>query len=207
MMGSFDRFWLVLAACFIPAIWLVADIAGERLGANPIQGLHIRLGDLSLRFLLVTLAVTPLQMLTGVGGMARYRQMFGLMAFFYATLHVLGYLVVDHAGDWRLIAMDIWESRYIWLGVAAYLILLMLAVTSPKKAKIRLGKSWKKLHRLIYPCALAASFHYLWQFKGDMAEPLFYLAALLLLLGFRLLPKAKRKSVAAAFSSASSEKS
>jgi sulfoxide reductase heme-binding subunit YedZ len=118
--------------------------------------------------------------------MADYRQMLGLYAFFYATLHVIVYLLVDHGLMWRIIAVDILESSYIWFGLIAYLIIIALAISSPKWAKKRMGKQWKKLHRLIYIASLAVIIHYYWQLKGNMAEPLFYLIIIILLLAFRV---------------------
>lgn len=177
---------LTIVACLIPLLWILIDIAFNHLGSNPIQALHIRLGDWSLRFLWLTLAVTPIQTMTKWRGMANYRQLLGLYAFFYATLHVLTYLLVDHALVWRIIGIDIIESTYIWFGLLAYSIVFLLALSSPKWAKKRLGKTWKKLHRFIYIAAVAAIIHYYWQLKGNLAEPLFYLIIVVLLLGFRL---------------------
>lgn len=179
--------WLFITlACFLPLLGISFDIATDNLGADPIQALHIRLGDWSLRFLWLTLAITPLQTLTKWRKMADYRQMLGLVAFFYASLHVIVYVLVDHGLDWHLIAVDIIESPYIWLGVLAYIIIFSLAITSPKFAKKRLGKNWKKLHRLIYIAAIAVIIHYYWQLKGNMAEPLFYLILVTILLSFRI---------------------
>ncbi|MEI6543349.1 MAG: protein-methionine-sulfoxide reductase heme-binding subunit MsrQ [Methylococcales bacterium] len=179
--------WLFITlACFLPLLGISFDIATDNLGADPIQALHIRLGDWSLRFLWLTLAITPLQTLTKWRKMADYRQMLGLVAFFYASLHVIVYVLVDHGLDWYLIAVDIIESPYIWLGVLAYIIIFSLAITSPKFAKKRLGKNWKKLHRLIYIAAIAVIIHYYWQLKGNMAEPLFYLILVTILLSFRI---------------------
>ena len=179
--------WLLITlACFLPLVDISIDIATDNLGAEPIQALHIRLGDWSLRFLWLTLAITPLQTLTKWRGMADYRQMLGLIAFFYATLHVLVYLTVDQGLEWHLIIIDIFESPYIWLGVLAYIIVFCLAITSPKFTKKYLGKNWKKLHRLIYIAAIAVIIHYYWQLKGNMAEPLFYLILVTLLLCFRI---------------------
>ncbi|MGY6274558.1 sulfite oxidase heme-binding subunit YedZ [Methylomonas sp. MgM2] len=174
------------AACLLPLMWLLFDIWNNRLGSNPIQEIHIRLGDWALRFLWITLAVTPVQAMTKWRGMADYRQMFGLFAFFYATLHLLAYLFVDHAGEWSLIGIDILESTYIWFGVIAYIILLSLAITSPNSLKKRMGKNWKKLHRFIYYAAAAAIIHYFWQLKGNLFQPLFYLTLIVILLGFRI---------------------
>ncbi len=170
----------------IPLLWLLVDIAFDNLGSNPIQALHIRLGDWSLRFLCLTLAVTPVQTLTKWRGMADYRQLLGLYAFFYASLHVLAYLWMDHALMWCMIGVDIIESPYIWLGLLTYLIVFLLALTSPKWAKKRMGKNWKKLHRFIYLAAVAAIIHYFWQLKGNLAEPLFYSIIVFLLLFFRV---------------------
>jgi len=184
---------LTLVGCLMPLLWLFIDIAFDNLGSNPIQALHIRLGDWSLRFLCLTLAITPIQTVTKWRGMTDYRQMFGLYAFFYATLHVLAYLLVDHALMWRMVGIDVIESPYIWFGVLAYLIIFSLALTSPKWAKKRMGKTWKKLHRFIHIAAVAAIVHYFWQLKGNLVEPLFYSIVVFLLLSFRILVWVKNR--------------
>lgn len=182
-----QNLWMVLSfVSLLPLLWLLFDILFNHLGANPVEVVHIRLGDWSLRFLCLTLAITPLQNLTKWRGMADYRQMLGLYAFFYATLHVLAYLFMDHAGMWRVVAVDIIESAYIWFGVLAYIIILLLAMTTRTYAKKRLGKNWKKLHRFIYYAAAAAIVHYFWQLKGNLFQPLFYLTIIAFLLGFRV---------------------
>jgi len=188
MFARTDKLWLTtLLAGLIPLLWLFFDIAFDRLGSNPIQALHIRLGDWALRFLWMTLAITPIQTVTKWRGMTAYRQLFGLYSFFYATLHLLGYLLVDNMLQWRIIGIDIIESSYIWFGIVAYIIILSLALTSSKWSKKLLGKNWKKLHRYIYYAAGAAILHYFWQLKGNLVEPLFYLIIIALLLGFRVL--------------------
>jgi sulfoxide reductase heme-binding subunit YedZ len=182
-----DTLWSKMTlACLLPLLWVVIDIAFDNLGPDPIQSLHIRLGDWSMRFLWLTLLVTPVQTITKWRGMADYRQMLGLYAFFYATLHVMVYLLIDHGLMWQIIVIDILESSYIWFGLIAYLIIIALAITSPKWAKKRMGKQWKKLHRFIYIASLAVIIHYYWQLKGNMAEPLFYLIIISLLLAFRV---------------------
>lgn len=182
------KLWPVtIAACFLPLLWLFADIVFNNLGANPVEALHIRLGDWSLRFLCLTLAITPVQHITGWRGMADYRKLFGLCAFFYASLHVLAYLMLDHAFAWHAVAIDVIESPYVWFGVLAYAIIFLLALTSPKQAKRRMGKNWKKLHRFIHVAAVAAVMHYFWQLKGNLAEPLMYAILLFLLMAFRVL--------------------
>jgi sulfoxide reductase heme-binding subunit YedZ len=188
--------WIVISiGCLLPLSWLLLDIVTDNLGSNPIQAIHIRLGDWSLRFLCLTLAITPIQTMTKWRGMSDYRQMLGLYAFFYATLHLLGYLFIDHAGVLRVIGIDIFESPYIWFGVASYIIVFLLAITSPKSAKKQLGKNWKKLHRLIYYSAVAAVIHYLWQLKGNLFQPLFYLTIIIFLLGFRVLVWLKNRQL------------
>ena len=189
-----DKTWLcVLLICMIPALSLVFDIAFNCLGSNPIEALHIRLGDWALRFLWLTLAITPIQTITKWRGMANYRQLLGLTAFTYASLHVMVYLVVDHVLEWQMIFIDIIESRYIWFGIVCYLILLVLAITSPKAAKKKLGKNWKKLHRLIYLAAITAILHYFWQLKGNLAEPVFYFLMMLFLFAFRIATQLNKK--------------
>lgn len=188
MLSRLNTLWSwVIIAGLLPLLWLIINTAFDNLGGNPIQALHIRLGDWSLRFLYLTLAITPLQKVTQWRGMADYRQMLGLYAFFYATLHLLVYVVVDHGLMWRVIGIDIVESSYIWFGILAYSIVFGLALTSSKWAKKRMGKNWKKFHRFIYIAAIAAIIHYFWQLKGNLAEPLFYSLIIFLLLGFRVL--------------------
>ncbi len=188
--------WIALGAGLIPLLWLFVDLAIGHLGSNPIQSLNIRLGDWSLRFLILTLAVTPVQTVTQWHGMTDFRQLFGLYAFFYASLHVFVYLLVDHALIWPMIFTDIIESPYIWFGILAYIVLFLLAISSPKWAKKQLGKNWKKLHRFIYMGSGASLIHYFWQLKGNLAEPLFYLLLLFLLLGFRVLIRFKNRQFA-----------
>ncbi|MGR8953014.1 MAG: sulfite oxidase heme-binding subunit YedZ [Gammaproteobacteria bacterium] len=179
--------WSVLLVGLLPLFVLMIQIAADALGANPIEAIHIRLGDWALRFLCLTLAITPLQTLTKWRGMADFRQLFGIYSWFYASLHVLAYLAMDQAWQWSLIGMDLLESRYIWFGLIAYVILLLLALTTTKAAKKALGKRWKKLHRWIYCASLAAVMHYFWQLKGNLLQPGFYLIIIAFLLGFRFL--------------------
>jgi sulfoxide reductase heme-binding subunit YedZ len=175
------------AAGLLPLIILFMEIAGDALGGNPIEAIHIRLGDWALRFLCLTLGITPLQTVTQWRGMADYRQLFGLYTWFYASLHLLAYLAVDHAWEWSLIGTDLLESRYMWFGIVTYLIILLLGLTTTKAAKKMLGKRWKKLHRWIYFASFTAVMHYFWQLKGNLAEPIFYLLVVIVLMAFRVL--------------------
>ena len=182
------KLWVItIVCCLLPLVLLFIDVLFDDLGANPIRTLHFRLGDWSLRFLYLTLAITPIQVITEWRGLANYRQLFGLFAFFYATLHVLVYLLVDHALAWPIIGTDIFESTYLWFGLLAYLIVFLLALTSSKWAKKQMGKNWKKLHRLIYIAAVAAIIHYFMQLKANLAEPLLYSIIVAVLLSFRVL--------------------
>ena len=178
---------IIFLACLLPLVWILFDMGFDNLGGNPIQALHIRLGDWSLRFLCITLAITPVQTMTRWRGMSEFRQLFGMYTFFYATLHVLAYLTVDNALVWPIIGMDILQSSYIWFGILAYILIFLLGISTPKMAKKRLGKSWKKLHRFIYIAACAAIIHYFWQLKGNLAQPVFYLLLIVFLLAFRVL--------------------
>lgn len=191
--GNNKIWWAVFAAGLLPLFVLAIEIAANTLGGNPIEAVHIRLGDWALRFLCMTLAITPLQAVTPWRGMADYRQLFGVYSWFYATLHLLAYLAVDHAWEWQLIGMDLLESRYMWFGLVAYVIIFLLGMTTSKAAKKALGRRWKKLHRWIYVASFAAVMHYFWQLKGNLAEPAFYLSILSFLMAFRLLVWFKNK--------------
>ncbi|PLY13481.1 MAG: sulfoxide reductase heme-binding subunit YedZ [Sedimenticola sp.] len=176
---------LLFAVCLIPLLLLgIID-----LGANPIETLTHHTGDWALRFLLITLAVTPLQKLTGIGEIVRVRRMLGLYAFFYAVLHAGIYFVLDQGLDFRAVVADVIERPYITIGFAVFLSLIPLAATSTNAMMRRLGgRRWKRLHRIVYLSALGAVVHFLWLVKADLREPLIYLAILLLLLAFRTAP-------------------
>ena len=177
---------LCFSICLLPLLGIVIDMIFDNLGPDPIQALHIRLGDWSLRLLWLTLFITPLQTFTQWRGMAQYRKLLGLYTFFYASLHVIVYVWIDQGLVWGTIFTDVIESSYIWFGFLAYLIVLALALTTPMRMVRLLGRNWKKLHRTIYIASIAVIIHYYWQLKGNLAEPLFYLIILALLLGFRL---------------------
>ncbi len=186
----FSRFitpyYLCFSLCLLPLLSIGMALVTDNLGADPIQTLHIRLGDWSLRLLWLTLCVTPLQTFTKWRGMAQYRKLLGLYTFFYASLHVIVYVWIDQGLAWGAIAIDIIQSAYIWFGVLAYVLIFAMAITTPKFMVKQLGKNWKKLHRSIYIASVAVIIHYYWQLKGNMAEPFFYLIILSLLLLFRV---------------------
>lgn len=195
MITSLDYKRISLYAGLIPVLMIAFDILFDNLGSNPQQALHIRLGDWALRFLCITLLITPVQTITRWRGLTKYRQLFGLFSFFYATLHLIAYLLMDHALVWNIIIIDITESAYIWYGAFAYVIIFLLAVTSPDAVKKTMGKSWKKLHRWIYPASIAVLIHYFWQLKGNLLEPVFYASIIFILLFFRVLNWFKDKQI------------
>ena len=177
---------LVFAACLIPALLLVRDAFTGGLGVNPVEDITHRTGDWALRFLLVTLAVTPLRRLAGWHGLIRFRRMLGLFAFFYACLHFSTYLVFDHFFDLLLIIDDVAERKYVTAGFVGFVLMIPLAVTSTQGWIRRLGKRWTALHRLVYASAVAGVVHFLWLVKIDIGEPLIYAVILAILFGVRL---------------------
>ncbi len=177
---------VVFLICLLPLTMLLWDGFHDALGANPVEKITHRTGDWSLRFLLITLAVTPLRKLFGWKFLMRYRRMFGLFAFFYVCLHFATYLVFDHFFDLGEIAKDIVKRPYITVGFTAFVLLIPLAVTSTHKMKKRLGKRWQRLHQLVYVVAVCGILHYLWLVKADLLQPLIHAAILILLLGVRV---------------------
>ena len=177
----------VFAACLIPLGLLVWRGFSGGLTANPIEYITHRTGDWTLRFLLLSLAVTPVRKLVGWAWLASFRRMLGLFAFFYATLHFSTYLVLDFFFALDLILEDIVERRYVTAGFFGFVSLIPLALTSTKGMIRRLGgERWRRLHRLVYVAAAAGVVHYLWLVKIDIIPPLAYGAVLTVLLGLRL---------------------
>ncbi len=157
------------------------------LGANPIEFITRDLGDRTLIFLMITLALTPLRRLTGWNWLIRMRRMLGLFAFFYASLHFVTYIWLDQFFDVRDIVKDVIKRPFITVGFLAFLCLVPLAVTSTNAMVRRLGgKRWQALHRLVYAIAILGVVHYWWLVKRDIREPLIYAAILTLLLGLRI---------------------
>jgi methionine sulfoxide reductase heme-binding subunit len=180
---------LVFVAGLLPAAWLLAGLISWRvdLGADPIEVLLETCGKTALIFLLITLTVTPLRHLTGWTHVLRLRRMLGLYAFFYALLHFCVYLILDQQLDLSAVWQDISKRPYITVGAFALLLLLPLAITSTNGMMRRLKHRWQKLHRLIYLISILTVIHYYWQVKLDVTEPLWYAAALGVLLGHRVL--------------------
>ena len=176
---------LLWFGCLLPAVSIGVAALSDGLGANPIEEITHRTGWWALFLLAATLSITPLRRLAGKPAWVRYRRLVGLFAFFYATLHLLTYVVLDQFFGWSYIVEDIAERPFITVGFAAWLILLALAVTSTTGWIRRLRKNWVRLHRLVYVAALAGGVHFLWKVKADAREPLIFLAVITALLLLR----------------------
>jgi sulfoxide reductase heme-binding subunit YedZ len=175
------------ALFLLPAAWLAWRTAVGDLGADPVETLSSRTGDWTLRLLFVTLAITPARRYLGWNRLVRYRRMAGLFTFAYATIHLSCFVVLDQFFDWGSIAHEISERRWITIGMATWLLLVPLAVTSTDAAVRRLGaRRWRRLHRLVYLAGVGGVLHYFWAVKADTRLPLLYAAILALLLVLRL---------------------
>lgn len=186
---------LVFALCLAPCARLFYAAFTDSLGANPAEALLRSTGDWTLRFLCIVLAVTPLRQLMGWTALARYRRMLGLYAFFYACLHLLCYAWFDMGLEWADIVADIPKRPFILVGFAAWVILLVLAVTSPKfMLKALGGKRWQWLHRTVYAVVPLALLHFFWMRAGknNFAEVAVYAVILAALLAWRAVRAIKK---------------
>jgi sulfoxide reductase heme-binding subunit YedZ len=184
---------MVFLLCLLPFLLLTNNALNDQLGANPIEALHFGFGDWALRFLCITLALTPIKTITGQSMQMRFRRMIGLYTFFYATLHLLVFIVLDLSLSWDAFKDEVPKSPYILMGLLTYLLLLPLAVTSTKKMQKWLGRSWIKLHRLVYVAGLTALVHYFWLVKKDYTGPLIYAMVIGVLLGIRVVVYCRKK--------------
>ena len=187
--------WAVYLLGFVPAVAaFVAGLAGLT-GADPIRALEQSLGLWALRFLLAALCVTPLRRFFGVN-LLRYRRALGLLCFYYASLHLMAFIGLDHNFNWPEITREILKRPYAFIGMACLLLLIPLAATSTNAMIKRLGaRNWTRLHKLVYPAALLATAHFIFAVKSWPLEPLLYAAAALALLAVRLAPKPKKRSL------------
>jgi sulfoxide reductase heme-binding subunit YedZ len=189
----------VFLASALPLVWLLAGalgIAGVWLGANPVKTIQHTTGLWALRFLMLTLLCTPLRWVTGQAWPIHFRRMMGLYAFSYAALHFSNYLLLDRALDLGEILADISKRPYITIGFSAVVLMLPLAITSTAGWRRRLGARWQTLHRAVYAISILACWHFYWQVKKDIREPLLYCTILAVLLGYRLW-RARRERVQA----------
>jgi methionine sulfoxide reductase heme-binding subunit len=194
---------VLFVASLLPFAWLLYGAITDNLGANPQEHLIRSLGDWSLRFLCITLAVTPLRVITGTPALARFRRMLGLFMYFYVTMHLLAYSVFDKELVWADIAKDITKRPFILVGFAAFVLLTPLALTSFNRAVKALGaKRWQAVHKTVYAIAGLAILHFFWMRAGkhNFAEVAVYAAILAMLLGWRVMNwlKTKARAVPAA---------
>ena len=184
---------VVFLLALIPFVYLLLKVLQNDLGPAPAQTLSIETGEWSLRCLLLTLTITPLRQMLGLIEIARLRRMIGLFTFFYATIHLLSWMAFILGFRWFAIAEELVERPYITVGFLAYVILVLLGVTSTNTMIRKLGKNWKRLHKLIYLASLLVIIHLLWILRTDMTEAVIYGALLAILLGYRVLRKLKSK--------------
>jgi sulfoxide reductase heme-binding subunit YedZ len=182
---------LTFALCLVPLAIIIARIygVGDSLGANPVEAIQDHFGEWGLRFVLIALAVTPLRKLSGRTWFLRFRRMLGLFAFFYVLMHFLTWLILDQGLLLSAIAEDIFERPFITIGMLAFLLLLAMASTSTAGMRRRLGARWQKLHYSVYLVGALGVWHYWWQVKKDISEPLVYAVILAVLLGYRVWDK------------------
>ena len=188
--------WLapvVIALGFVPLVYLFAAFASDffnntrHLGSNPVKAMEHFTGDWNLRFLVLTLAITPAIRLTRQGWLIRYRRIFGLFAFLYICCHLLIYFTLDVELRWGDLVADVIKRKYITLGMLGFLLLVPLALTSTKASIRRLGAArWNALHRTVYAAAVLGSIHFWMSVKRDIRAPLVYALLFALLLGWRI---------------------
>jgi sulfoxide reductase heme-binding subunit YedZ len=189
---------LLVALGLVPLGVLLAETLGGRLSANPIEDITHRTGDWTLYLLLATLAVTPLRRLAGWGALVRFRRTLGLLAFSYACLHFLTYVILDRnvlllEDALADVVDDVMKRPYITVGFTAFLLLLPLALTSTNGWVRRLGgRRWNALHRLIYIAAALGVLHFLWLVKGEQVRPVWFGVALVVLLAARVVGGRRR---------------
>ncbi len=188
----------VFATCCVPLIWLALEIieAGPlHLGPNPIEDIQDTLGIWGLRMICATLAITPLSWAAGPI-LIRFRRMFGLFAFTYCGLHFLNYLILDQTFNLGEIVEDIVKRPFITIGVLGLSSMVPLAITSTNNWRRKLGRNWIRLHRLVYLTGILACWHFYWQVKKDLTEPLVYCSIIAVLLGARITRNYRRRSLA-----------
>jgi sulfoxide reductase heme-binding subunit YedZ len=183
------------ALVLLPAPVLIAQLLLDQLGADPIDKLERLTGEWALRFLIASLAVTPLMRVTGWGWLVAQRRFLGLAAFFWAFGHLSVYTVLDWFFDWQEIVKDVTKHLYITLGMTAFVLMVPLALTSTKASIRKLGgPRWNRLHSLVYVSVIAACLHFVWAVKKDLREPIIYGGVAAALLAFRVLWRAKPRT-------------
>jgi len=179
----------------LPVIWLYYMGLTNQLGADPVKVIEHRLGLIGLQLIVAGLMITPLRRFAGLN-LIKYRRAIGLLTFFYITVHLLTWLLLDAQLDWSYIWMDIVKRPYITIGMTGFVLMLPLAVTSNNLSIRRLGPAaWNRLHKLTYAAAIAGAVHYVWLVKGWQVEPLVYMAVIAILLCLRVRVNQRRIAV------------
>ena len=177
---------IVFLVCLIPLASLIWDAFNGGLGANPVETLTFATGDWTLRFLLITLTISPLRRWSGQAAWLRLRRMLGLYAFFYGCCHFLIWFVADHSLDVAEMIEDVFDRPFITVGFSALVLMIPLAITSNQAMIRRLGKRWRSLHQLVYLIVGLGALHYIWLVKADYLEPNIYAIIAVILLLQRL---------------------
>ncbi|HEX6044474.1 MAG TPA: protein-methionine-sulfoxide reductase heme-binding subunit MsrQ [Pyrinomonadaceae bacterium] len=186
---SFPKF-LIFVNALVPLVLLLLDLYRGRVGANPVEFATRTTGMLTLIFLSVTVAITPLRRIFGINSLVKYRRMLGLFAFFYGSLHLLTYIWFDRVFNLASTVRDIAQRPFILVGMTAFLLMIPLAITSTNKMVKRLGgKRWARLHRVVYLAAIFGVVHFWMLVKSDIRLPLTFAFIVMFLLGYRLLLK------------------
>jgi methionine sulfoxide reductase heme-binding subunit len=185
----------LFVASLVPLALLIRGAMTGNLGANPAETIQLTTGRWAFKFLLLTLSITPVRRLTKWNVLIQYRRMLGLFAFFYATCHLAAYYAFDLNFSLKGLVADTAKRPFIFMGMAAFLTMLPLALTSTKGWIRRLGKKWALLHRLVYVSVICAAIHFAWKVKVFVGDPVLYAAAVAVLLLFRLVWAARRAAV------------
>ena len=180
--------FMVFVVCLIPIVTLAYGVLTGSIAGDPVETMTEVTGEWGLRFLLLTLTITPLRKLMKFPDLIKFRRMLGLFAFFYAFCHLNIYIVFDQFFDWTAIWKDTVEKKFVFAGMLALILMIPLAITSTNGWVKRLGgKRWQKLHKSIYIIAIAAVTHFIWLVKADLGEPLIYAFILFVLLAYRFI--------------------
>ena len=183
----------VFILSLIPFLIITYKIFFDQLGPEPVKEITHHTGEWTLIFIVLTLAMTPIKRITKSNIWISFRRMLGLFIFFYATIHLMTYVIIDYRFDWQQIYNDVLKKKYIFIGFSAWLLLIPLAVTSSQKMIKILKHNWKNLHRLIYVIAIFGSLHYIWLSKTIFFKPLIYTTIIVVLLALRI--KIKKRAI------------
>ncbi len=179
---------VLFLVCLIPLASLIWDAFNGGLGANPVETLTFATGDWTLRFLLITLTISPLRLWSGQAAWLRFRRMLGLYAFFYGCCHFMIWFVADHSLDVVEMIEDVFDRPFITVGFSALVLMIPLAITSNQAMIRRLGRRWRSLHQTVYLIVGLGALHYIWLVKADYLEPNIYAIITVILLLQRLGP-------------------